>query len=615
MAKKASTMFRLAGFGFFILILTLAFEIVVAPHLIALGDRILSRNPDEIAAHCYLLIPIAVAGAVTLILWLQTPPYHVRSKITISALLFSFAFSAANITLGTVNISSEESKMAGATGFALLVSALSNYSHYWLHRYHFKSRPRTQFFWYILFLAFTFAAADELFVLHERAGKVMHRVMSFLPIERNPLFAIEMQDLITVGYAVAGIGLALVVLVYFWNSFHMKMLFSGVDTIQYPFILLAAATLYFMSVLLDTFDWLGESIAQTIDLVYLANATEEVLELTAASLFAAAFSVALLESNDKVLLKSASSFLRQGYAEGEKKRYVTHWTYASFIVCVLILMVSTGFSGGLLHESDRYEAVVVSTRGEHNLLSPDGIFYLQNTLYVANDQTSSVMAIGATGESLVLADKTAGLQTPESVVAMMDGSIYFTDDKVGSVFMVRKGELPEKILTSLDGIKAPKGIALDKEGSLYVVDEDNTSILKFSNGKRSVVVEFAGFGKPEEVAFDRYGNLYATQESPPRIFKATFGSKPSVFKDESSGLGAPEGIAVDGDYIYVTDSKSSAVFRFSLSGEGGRLFTLKKSYGRWLEGVALDEHGSIYVAVRRGRRSAILKIRERIPRS
>ena len=166
-----------------------------------------------------------------------------------------------------------------------------------------------------------------------------------------------------------------------------------------------------------------------------------------------------------------------------------------------------------------------------------------------------------------------------------------------------------KILDSSDGLQSPKGLAVSQTGDLYIADTEASAIFRYSSGRLSLAVQ--GIGRPEEIAIDRDETLYVTQEVPPVVFKVKPGEKPAVFADETTGLGVVESIATWHDHVYVGDS-IKGLLRFQRS-QPGTPVTLRRTLGPGLEGVAVDEDGTVFVGIRQGRRSRISKVTEKTP--
>jgi sugar lactone lactonase YvrE len=106
-----------------------------------------------------------------------------------------------------------------------------------------------------------------------------------------------------------------------------------------------------------------------------------------------------------------------------------------------------------------------------------------------------------------------------------------------------------------------------------------------------------GLSAPEQLMFDERGNLYVTDEHAHGVFRISADGTVDLFiSGADHGLKCPEAIALYNEHLYITDSCSVAVFRFSLDARGGAIIRFTRKY-RDLAGIAIDDFGTLYVAV------------------
>lgn len=581
-----------------LLILMVLLDLFVVPSLIEVVERIKVLD-QALVVRIYLVLPLALLWLSLALGFLHTAPGELRQRLVLADLLFAIAVVMVILAGDHHDFISEESKITYFTSTILLLAGVCALLNYLYNTYVLVSRLTLRLFWALLASAFLFAALDEQLVLHEKIGDLLHRVMRPVgPLE-------DMGDFVTLVYGFGGL-----IFVFIFLRFCQKEFLK--NDLSFYKIFLGAACLYAASTLLDSFDFLLVPLSKEIDFVYMANAVEEIFEFSAANLFFVAFLVALLESNQHSLLKQATLVVTARAKDRPMLRFTAYAATVIFFMASAMLTVIVRPDQNLIHEGDRFQVEIFADKS-HGLSRADGMYYRDG--HFANDTASTVAVFGQDRRSVVMGDATAGLKTPGSIVVDKEGTVYVTDDTRNELFAIREGHV-QVLLGSSDGLRSPKGLALDPEGNIYISDMKAAAVFRYQDGKLSLFAStLQGLSVPEEMAFDKNHNLYVTEEKQCQVIKVTPEGKASIFADKSSGLGSPEGIAIHGDYVYVSDSKKGAVFRFNLLGEGGPMVSFGKRY-RELEGIAVDDRGSIYVASRKKDPvpSIIFKITERSPR-
>lgn len=256
------------------------------------------------------------------------------------------------------------------------------------------------------------------------------------------------------------------------------------------------------------------------------------------------------------------------------------------------------------------------------------------------------------------------LRTPTGIAVGRSGNVWVMDSGNNRLLKLSaRGEL----LHSFGGAGTASGkfaaanfITLDKHGNVYVADTGNNRIQKFSpRGKPEAEWGSAGTGSgqflhPTGIAVDGAGNIYASDTYNDRIQKLSpagavlatwsaglslhhpsglaFDQKGDIFVADSHNqrvvklgpggnleltwpVDKPDGIAVDRrDRVYVTDRATGQVRVFSSSGKPistfggagtskGRFMFAARGY---LNGIAVNEHGTLYVADTRNNRIQVV---------
>jgi gluconolactonase len=182
------------------------------------------------------------------------------------------------------------------------------------------------------------------------------------------------------------------------------------------------------------------------------------------------------------------------------------------------------------------------------------------------------------------------------------GNLYVVDLAWGRIFRISpKGEF--EVVIEYDG--EPNGLALHKDGRLFIADHKN-GILYLKDGKTVPVVSRyhqQTFKGVNDLTFDPEGNLYFTDQgvtdlADPTgcVYKLGVDNK---LQQLASCLPSPNGIVVDGNFLYVAVTRANAVWRLPLTPEGKvvRLGVfLHLSGGRGPDGMAMDDAGGLAVA-------------------
>jgi DNA-binding beta-propeller fold protein YncE len=166
-------------------------------------------------------------------------------------------------------------------------------------------------------------------------------------------------------------------------------------------------------------------------------------------------------------------------------------------------------------------------------------------------------------------------------------------------------------------LRSPTGIAVDKEGFVYITDDGYYCVRKFDKDGNHVA-KFGSYGKgdtqlilPICIAVDEKF-IYVTDNTNNSVkiwdkndgcFISKFGRYGKDDEDEKiyDKFILPVGIAVDKDYIYVSDIGNRCVkqFRKDFDHKFIRKFGSPKPSSEYLpspQGVAVDKNGNLYVA-------------------
>lgn len=142
------------------------------------------------------------------------------------------------------------------------------------------------------------------------------------------------------------------------------------------------------------------------------------------------------------------------------------------------------------------------------------------------------------------------------------------------------------------GLGSPEGLAFDSAGNLYVADSAAGTILEINPaGDASTFV--SGLDNPTALAFDPSGNLYVATPADQSILKINSSGNVSIFTTGMAFSSDGAHLATDnaGNLYANTDY---TVERFGINGNESTI--VGPSTGMWLEGMAVDGAGQLYVS-------------------
>lgn len=284
---------------------------------------------------------------------------------------------------------------------------------------------------------------------------------------------------------------------------------------------------------------------------------------------------------------------------------------------------------------DSFTNVYVSDHGNNSIrkITPDGVV------------TTLAGLSGSAGTNFDGTGTGARFNNPVGITVSSSGNLFVADNGNYSIREVT----PLGVVTTLAGsghfgtnngigtnasFNDPIGIAVDTNGNLFVGDSLNqvireiapdTTVSTFAGtmgdtGTNNAIGTNANFNFPEGVAFDSADNLYVVDEANSAIRKiapdatvTTYagvpGTKGSADGSASTAMfNSPAGVAVDvNGNVYVSDTDNDTIRKIT---PGGTVTTIAGSPGvtgnfdgtgsdaqfRFLEGMAVDAQGNVYVA-------------------
>lgn len=192
-----------------------------------------------------------------------------------------------------------------------------------------------------------------------------------------------------------------------------------------------------------------------------------------------------------------------------------------------------------------------------------------------------------------------GLAFPEGPAFAPDGSLWCVELKAGTLVQVRDD------VERFEVGGAPNGVAIAVDGSIWFCDAEQCSIRRWSNGRAETVcdsIDGEPLYKPNDLCFDGAGNLIFTCPGDSRTEPLGYVCclRPDGALDRiAAGLYFPNGLALDGDVLYIAETYRHRIWRGEWVGGDWRGAAPWASAGGPVgpDGLAVHSDGSLYAAV------------------
>lgn len=265
--------------------------------------------------------------------------------------------------------------------------------------------------------------------------------------------------------------------------------------------------------------------------------------------------------------------------------------------CLLAVALLAGCSS-----SDEDAAVVLYDKGysveivldnEDGITSPDGLWWEDGVLYIADEGGSAVRRWD--GQTLeTLADASSGIASPEDLVVDSTGQVWFTDDTAGGLWRVtRRGA--ERVAGTGD-IFESEGIALRNDGQLWVGDGKTGLVHAFDlDGRRAKPIVGAWrVAKPESMALAPDGALWLADNREDRLLRIEADGTAHEWRLPNDL--SPESIAMEKETLWITDSHNGRLYRMR-KGKEPEIVALFLGVFHNINGIVVTETGVIYITI------------------
>ena len=252
---------------------------------------------------------------------------------------------------------------------------------------------------------------------------------------------------------------------------------------------------------------------------------------------------------------------------------------------------------GLVIMTDHsYKATMFATN-KAGIGSPDGLVWFKGKLYIADEGASALEVWEKTSGVKTLMDKSFGISSPEKLAVDADGNAFFTDDDVGGLWEVDARGNRRMVAGPDKGLIYTKGIAIAADGSLLVGDGEQHEIFRVT--RDGAVSPFLGkeYGitRPEGMTFDDRGNLYIADEEDNVLYMLDTNHVLHRLIERRESF-SPEALWYVNGLLYIADEHFGKVYVYTPNDGLKPIATFGGSF-RQLQGITVDEHGDLYVAV------------------
>lgn len=163
-----------------------------------------------------------------------------------------------------------------------------------------------------------------------------------------------------------------------------------------------------------------------------------------------------------------------------------------------------------------------------------------------------------------------GIVWPEGIDIAPSGRAYVADVRADALLVLEGGTVVHRITEAGDiEFDRPHDVEVGPSGNIYLTDPGNDRIVIFKEDlsvHRILDGEAYDFDEPKYLGLDSNGMLFVADEDNDRIrmlkgtsFEVTGDIADEVMGSTHGGLNGPEGVVVEGRYIWVSDTSNDRI--------------------------------------------------------
>ncbi len=221
---------------------------------------------------------------------------------------------------------------------------------------------------------------------------------------------------------------------------------------------------------------------------------------------------------------------------------------------------------------DSQSLKLIGSFGQDKLSSPHDVdLGADGRLYVADTGNDRIAIFKPDGAGARYVGQVSGkARRPEGVLVHPNGALIATGAWSGNIVRFADG----KPVAQSGGLSGPHDVEVDGSGNIWIADANNDRLIHMSpEFKRLKVLSGPkyGFKGPRYLAIGRDGTLYAADKYTHRllIIRPSDGEILGIIGNGKRGKGpgllaTPEGAAVRGDDLWISDSSNNRIVRYRL---------------------------------------------------
>jgi len=211
-------------------------------------------------------------------------------------------------------------------------------------------------------------------------------------------------------------------------------------------------------------------------------------------------------------------------------------------------------------EKRRGKGQLIHIQGEYikellgGMDKPDGLIRHGDTLYITNESAAKPLISFKEGTVHFI----KGVSSAEGIAEAKQNSLLIVEDVKLNGRLLRVDAITEHVEVLLTGLNESEGVCQDKNGIIYIAEKANNQIIKYDQGKTSILLD--DLNKPAFLNCLDDGSILITED------KTNFGRllryKQGQLEVLMKRLRAPQSAIVDASgSIYIAEQKKDRILK------------------------------------------------------